>query len=186
MKCTTTRLALAAGLLLLFPFMASATLLDGRQLQFEHHFDDFGEVLASQIAVVGPGIEFTYFDLYTVDVSDTSILIDFTGNCGCFWSTGNFNGPSFFDVFVEIDPFISVTLTTNMPGLSPGNLILNAERVSINWQGLPFEFDGSMLNDDLFVRLDLTGGAPVPEPGGLALLALGLMALRRPRKARPT
>jgi hypothetical protein len=43
-----------------------------------------------------------------------------------------------------------------------------------------------MLNDDLFVRLDLTGGAPVPEPGGLALLALGLMALRRPRKARPT
>jgi len=123
--------------------------------------------------VVGPGVEYDFtpsnFANLALDVSDTSILLDFTG---LFFPAGvPFNGIRLVDFTGTIRPIIGVEIdaATNVAGFDAARLFFSENEIRINIQGLGFtSADRIVLN---------VVPAAVPEPSSLALLGTALSAM---------
>lgn len=160
---------LTLALLFLAPLQAFAS-FDGQTVRASYFFPDNSTLIDQQDATVGPGVEFPNFPAVdprtNVDISATNILI--TYNSASSWTTAAFNGPVFQDLGTA-PPITGVTINaaTNMAGLDPSRISFDADSISINWNGLPFD-------TTTIVSLDVTFAA---APGALAVPALGQMTL---------
>ena len=159
------------GLALLSAQSASAILLDGKTVGYSYLYPTASTSFFNPGPIlVGAGVELPGFhsldDEGTLDISDTSIFIDFQTSLS--WEAIEFNGWVITDLFSTIDPFTSISLATNMVGLSLANLAFNANVILVNWQGLSFD-------ENTFVRIGVNSSG-VPEPTTMMLLASGLVA----------
>lgn len=160
------------GLALLSAQSASAILLDGKTVGYSYLYPNASTSFFNPgPIVVGAGVElpglFSSSDRGTLDISDTSIFIDFQTSLFP-WEAVEFNGWVITDLLSAIDPFTSISLATNMVGLSLANLAFNANVILVNWQGLSFD-------ENTFVRIGVNSSG-VPEPTTMMLLASGLVA----------
>lgn len=135
--------------------------------------------------VVGPGIEATYhpdFQLFDVDLSGDQIVLDFRYDYEGSWDgDASFNGPYFYD-FLGTAPDltgVSINGATTMVGLDSGDLIWNANEISVDWKGLGI-FPGMQVILDLqFGREQSVPEASTWAAGGALALMMGGMWLRR-------
>jgi hypothetical protein len=124
---------------------------------------DFGS------AVVGPGNEAFASTGWTVDISDTQILLTNNSSSFAFGSANPFFGDAFFDVLSAIEPIGGASLVgTNISGMNASRITFDADHVYVNCANLAIDPPGQ------FVRVGVTF---VPEPATLLLLTLGVAAI---------
>jgi len=154
----------------------------GTTIQATIYFPDLSSPWYEEVAVVGPGAEFTNFPapdpVTNIDISSANILITYFRAAS--WSADPFNGPV-FEAQTPIPPITGVFINpaTNMVGLDVSRISFTPNSVSINWNGL--SFDASTI-----VSLDVMFSEPIPTLGESALVtlivsigALGVFILRR-------
>lgn len=159
---------------------ANAALLDGQTVNFTYLFPEQNQTYQDLgNAVVGAGVEFTNFNYFNLDVADKSITAQ-NFSFDATWSWTNFNGFVVRDVNNAVNfTSVAVNALTNMAGLDSSRISFDAHNIFVNWEGLSF-------NTNTLVKLDINNApVSVPEPTGLGLAGLGLVALmlRRRQKA---
>lgn len=162
---------------------AEAGVFSGQTVGYNYLFDEQNIVYFDPGPVaVGAGVELTglYFGEHaTVDISDSSILIDYFDSPS--WVSASFNGFRVFDINNTLGDITSVTINpiTNMGGLDVSRISFDANNIYVNWQGLS-------ANPNTIVLLDVNGVNTVPEPASIAIWGLGafgsLFAFRRKKK----
>jgi len=161
---------------------AHAALLEGNTVRMSHDFNG-SLFIGPQDAVVGPGVEGTFFqDYYTVDVSDSSIQVAFTGFAT--FDPSAFNGIHVFDVNGTIPSIGSASIGA----ASFGNL--DSSRVTFDTNNVFIDLRGINSQGGEFIRVDLLA-APVPEPTSFTTMLVGLVGVgalaavrRRERRVR--
>ncbi len=165
---------------------AQAGLLNGESVGFTYYYPTLASTYAElDSAVVGDGVEFDFFDMFSVDVADSSIVINnfFYSDSDTAWDAASFSG----FVIRDLGGFINLTaavldVSSNMVGLDASRISFDARSVYVNWQGLAF-------NSGTQVKINLQGesarpAVSVPESSSLLLALLGLAGvLLRCRRA---
>lgn len=168
-----------ATLLLLLPASASATLI-GEAGELSYYYPDLDTQLAGagydpQAFVVGAGTEVSFFGNaqnpnMSLDVTADELRFVVTDDACCA-TVADFNGPVVEFTAGSFPGIASATiLSTNLP-LTDADLLVEATRVGIDWNGVDVRSS--------FITL---GVQLVPEPTPFLLLALGLCFLARPRR----
>lgn len=150
----------------------------GQTVTGEHLFPNQSTIAdGPYTAIVGAGVEFSMFGgIYTVDVSDTNLLLTFptaqTAN------PATFNGFHLFDTNGTIDAITSVSVANNgWAGFDPTTRVtFDANNIWINMQSVAFDANTS-LSLDVGFGTQPPNPNPTPEPATLALLGLGLVGL---------
>ena len=178
------KLVLVVIMLLCSVAVSNATTLDGTLVQGYYFFpslstqiQDLGTIVAGSgtpfINVGTPGV-----NLY---VTDTQIIADYSQttptSSGTSWngpangdSSVSFNGFELVDTGANITS-VTIDPSTNMSGLVASDISFTPNDIFVNWAGLPFDANTSVV-------LDVNGGTdPVPEPGTVILLGLGMAGL---------
>jgi hypothetical protein len=162
---------------------ASASILDGQTLVYQYLFPDTSSpVCSARNDVVAPGVEIAptgddcasghYAFNYSVDYSDTSILVTYVTSGG--WAPATFNGFVVNDVNGTIPAFNATLGFTDVTGFDASRLTFDADNIFLNWQDLSYQTGNT-------IRIDLARSS-VPEPTTLLLLGLGLAGLGFARK----
>lgn len=145
---------------------AHSALFEGNTVRMSHDFD--GALLVGpQDAVVGPGVEGTFFQqYYTVDISDGSIYIAFTGIAT--FDPSAFNGVRVFDVTGAIPTIGSATVgVTSFSNLDGSRVTYDSDNVLIDLRGINSQ-------GGEFIQVDVLA-APVPEPASYISMLFGLL-----------
>ncbi len=151
--------------------------LVGDTVHIAHNWSSLGSEIYTPMDVLvedGTGDLADVSPLYSVDVDDLSVFVDFSGTAT--WSTGAFNGL----VISNIDTFLTdFVVSTNMVNWVDSRFTYSNDALMFNWNGLSFT------NNTTF-RLDFNDGnnSQVPEPTTLALIGLGLAGIGFSRKKK--
>ncbi len=147
---------------------AHSALFEGNTVRMSHDFD--GALLVGpQDAVVGPGVEGTFFQqYYTVDISDGSIYIAFTGIAT--FDPSAFNGVRVFDVTGTIPSIGSATIgAASFSNLDGSRVTYDSDNVLVDLRGINSQ-------GGEFIRVDVLA-APVPEPASYITMLFGLLCV---------
>jgi hypothetical protein len=173
------------------PTLSSASVLDGKTIDYQYYTPSLSypyHLVDKGNNVVGDGIEILNIvdNRGTMDISDNNIFIDFsvTGFLTNIYFPSTeyvvFTGWVLLDVFKEIDSFYSVSISsaTNMVGFDASRIFFDDDSIRVDFSGLYF-------NDNTVLSLDINvEPAPVPEPGSIVLLGMGLVSLAIYRSKR--
>ncbi len=169
---TISGIALAAVLFALHPTVASATLLEGKTVEYQFLYPTITTLYANADngnKLVGPGIEVSAIaeTLGTMDISDANLLLDFAVNGSI--SSASFNGFRITDIFGAIPAFAGVTINpvTNLSGFDASRITFDDDHIWVNFQNL-------FVNPDTVVSLDISS---VPEPTAISLAVIGLLGV---------
>lgn len=146
----------------------AALIFDGQTVELRVLFPDTSTtVLGPVTPVVGAGVEWAPGGgPFTYDVSDTQILITFVVNFPGGTGAAAFNGWQLFDINGTIPTFLSATLNgASTSSITPGAITFDANNIFVNATNLASVTAGQT------ILVDVTA---VPEPGSLALIAVGL------------
>jgi hypothetical protein len=160
---------------------ANASLI-GDPVHFAQNYPTVGDEHAVADAVVGPGIEFAWYGIYSIDLSASAIDIVFGPVVFIdLPSGGNYhNGPIISGLNDSSgNPLRGFSGFSTDSLLSMSNIIFGKDFIGFNLEGIQFRQD-----QRLHVDLDFGVANAVPEPATLAMFALGLpgIAARRRKK----
>jgi len=161
-------------LVCLAPAVALATLI-GEAGELSYSYPDLatqftGPGYAPQAFVVGPGTEVSFFGNaqnpnMSLDVTEDELRFVVTDDACCA-TVAAFNGPVIEFTSLSFPGIASATiLATDLP-LTDANLLIEANRVGIDWNGV-----------DVRSSFITIGIQLVPEPGTALLVATGLVLL---------
>lgn len=189
MNRITRRLAVVLVVLLGSISSAHAGFI-GRQLGVDYFYPNqsspYGpSVETPPVFIVGSGIETVVnvenVTTITVDVSDTSMLFNFsTDHPGPTWLSNSFNGLIFNLISGNSFDFAtaSIDASSTFAGFDLSRVSFTDSQVAVNWQGLSYD-------SETILRINFEpNAAEVPEPATLSLLSLGFLgaiAMRRRR-----
>lgn len=166
-------------------FNAHSAFLNGQTVTYQYFFPNTSTpygFASNGNYLVGPGTEVSNIadNMGTLDISDTNLLIDFSLNTS--WTSTSFNGFKLSDTFGLIADFTSVSINplTNMVGFDLSRIMVFADEIWVNWQGLGF-------NSNTIVSLDINPPSAVPIPAAALMFApalLGFMGLRHRSKKK--
>ena len=117
----------------------------GKTVTGEHLYPDLSSPYESYNAAVGSGTEFNFINMdddgqtndYTVDVSDTGLLINMLLQSG--WASATFNGFHLFDVNGTIDAISGVSVAANnWAGFDASRISFDANNIWVNFESLDF------------------------------------------------
>lgn len=160
--------------------------LVGTEFTASYRFPDIATVYAFGTPVppgftVGAGVE------SVVDVEGvTSISVDFAATSLTLvldtiltaptWNASAFNGLLFEATGAHGILSASVDASTTMAGFDASRVVLSADEVGIDWNGLSY-VDGTLVTINFtFAQI------PVPEPASLAVFGIGLLGLAAARR----
>ncbi len=163
---------------------AKAASLLGSTVRITGERYEIGTVEVGPLDVVaGGGLEVpgNFWGIYSIDLTDTSILFNFPGTCCGGFSGGTFNGIHFFDLNGTIGDFTSVTIaTSNVAGFNSSRISFDANNIYVNYQSLN-------PNPTDFVLLNVATASAVPEPASWLLIPTGILGvITARRRARAT
>ncbi len=167
----------------------------GHEMTASYRFPNLGQVYAFSewtpaTFTVGAGVE-TVGDVEGVtrldtDFSATSLVLTLTAILNTpTWNAAAFNGPVFALTSGTLGVLsATVSASTTMAGFDISRVAVTANEIQLNWADLAY-VDGTVIAIDFNF-----GETPVPEPGTLALVGLGLAGLfaarRRSTAASPS
>lgn len=189
MKSRTHQLVLASILTFSGISFAHAGFL-GRELSVDYYYPDLSTPYTPATAtpptfIVGDGQETVVsvenVTWIAVDVSDTSILFDFSTDLSSpEWNPAAFSGLVFN--LVSGAPFalrgFSIDPSSNYAGFDPSRVSFTDSQLTINWQDLAYNADTMLL-----IHFE-PATADVPEPATMSLLGLGLLGVLATRRRR--
>jgi hypothetical protein len=170
------RVLLLCAACALFCAAPAVAQLNGQTVTAEWRYPDFNSILESHNVVVGGGVELTPADIlsddkFSIDLGNDTVLFSF--NAQSNWTAVAFNGWRFADTNGTIPKIIGYkidSLSAGVTGLTDAALGFDDNAVWGNFAGVNVAGNGD------FIQLKISF---VPEPGTLALLALGVLGLRR-------
>jgi hypothetical protein len=130
---------------------------------------------------VGAGVESVVdvegVTFISVDFAATSLTLTLdTILTNPTWNATAFNGLLFDATGAHGIVSASVDASTTMAGFDASRVVLNADEIGINWNGLSY-VDGTVVTITFaFAQV------PVPEPASLAVLGIGLLGLAAARR----
>lgn len=175
---------LSAVLLAGMAASANATLV-GDTVHIAQNFPNIGAEFYPTTAIVGNGVEFNWPAVLTLNVSASAIDILFQQIGFQDVPAGgiNHNGPIVSGLNDSSGgPLLGITDFSTNTGFQASNIIFGDDYIGFNLDNLSFQ-NGQFIH----VGLNFAPQTTVPEPGSIALLGLGLLAVaanrRRTRKA---
>jgi hypothetical protein len=128
----------------------------GKTVQLGYYFGSVPWAPLGYVAgtnVVGDGVEFPNGNgpIYTVDLNNTQIIIDYTGSVWWTNNDGGYNGPIVRDTFSQVSEIVGANLSSNnMTGLDASRVSYDANSIYVNWEGLQATADTRIVIDVLF------------------------------------
>lgn len=96
---------------------------------------------------VDENVEFTG-RFYSIDIGSNYVRFEFI-DTGIFKTNGTFNGAVFQDVSGDINSMTRIRLQTNMSGLNRDDILVSAQKLSVNFAGTAF-------TDETYVHISVT------------------------------
>ena len=162
----------------------------GRQLSVDYFYPvpstPYGpSVETPPVFIVGNGVETVVnvenVTTITVDVSNTSVLFDFsTSHPGPTWLSDAFNGLIFNLISGNSFDFANASIDpgSTFAGFDISRVSFTDSQVAVDWRGLSY-------NSDTILRINFEpNAAEVPEPATLSLLGLGFLSAVAMRRRR--
>lgn len=176
-----TRIGLALLLLSAVSDEAVAAAMLGQTVRITGEQFTIGTVAAGPTdVVVGAGLEVpgNFWGIFTMDLSDTGILLTLPGTCCGGFTPGTFNGLHFFDLNNTIDGFLGVNIVSNsVAGF-------NGSRISFDANNIYLNFESLNPSQSAVLSLEVVTAAEVPEPASWLFMSGGAALLTWIRRRR--
>jgi hypothetical protein len=182
--------ALSALAFMTCPSASHAQGFDGKTVENGSYFPDITTQADVTMVTVGPGSEYTASPFYSVNISDTEVLVTFN-SLVAFNPDATFNGYGIKDTLNVVPAITGATIVSETGPFTASRLSFTNDSVLLNFLGLTFAPGDAIRVNVAFAGTPTT--APVPEPAEVATftalfgsVGFGMMRARRARRRAST